>query len=102
MSKNDLDLWQVEDLGEHTDVVGVCYEGVQPLTAGHSGGDGLQLVATQIQLLQQLQFTQFTAHTEQYRDVSTTEQWLISDLENSYSILGAIENILCLETQSLK
>lgn len=45
-SEPDLDLGQVEDLWEHGDVVGVCYEGVQPLTAGHGGGDGLQLVTT--------------------------------------------------------
>lgn len=42
---SDLDLRQVEDLWEDSDVVGVCYERVQSLAAGHSGRDSLQLVA---------------------------------------------------------
>lgn len=62
--KSDLDLRQVEDLREDSNVVGVCYEGVQSLTAGHSGGDRLQLVATQIKLLQLFQLTQLTKDTQ--------------------------------------
>lgn len=42
---SDLDLRQVVDLWEDSDVIGVSYERVQPLTAGHGGRDGLQLVA---------------------------------------------------------
>ena len=40
-NKSDLYLRQVEDLWEDTNVIGVRYERVQSLTAGHSGGDSL-------------------------------------------------------------
>ena len=46
--KADLDLRQVKDLWEDSDVIRVCYEGVQFLAAGHGGRDRLQLVATYI------------------------------------------------------
>lgn len=41
---SDLDLGQVEDLREDCDVIGVRDERVQSFAAGHSGGDGLELV----------------------------------------------------------
>ncbi len=39
-------------------MVGVGDERVQSLTAGHGGGDRFQLVPTQIEFLQDLQFTE--------------------------------------------
>lgn len=48
LNQTNLNLRQVENLREDTDMIGVCDEGVQPLAAGYSGGDGLQLVAAQV------------------------------------------------------
>lgn len=60
----DLDFGQVEDLWEDGDVIGVRYERVQPLAAGHGGRYRLQLVATEVQLLQLLQLTQLAEDTQ--------------------------------------
>lgn len=46
-------------------MVGVGDERVQSLAAGHGGGDRFQLVPTQIQLLQDLQFTELAENITQ-------------------------------------
>lgn len=75
----NLDLREVEDLWEHTDMVGVGDEGVQSLAAGHSGGDRFQLVPTQIQLLQYLQFTEFAENITRviYTDIIIDLFWMM-------------------------
>lgn len=45
---SDLYFGQAEDLWEDSDVIGVRYQRVQSLAAGHSGRYRLQLVATEI------------------------------------------------------
>lgn len=55
----DLDLRQLQDLGEGVDAVGVGRQRVQTLTAEDGGGHGPQPVAAHVQLLQQLQSSQF-------------------------------------------
>lgn len=56
-----LDLRQLEDLWKGADAVGMGGQRVQALAAEDGGGDGLQLVAAQVQLLQLLQSSQFAA-----------------------------------------
>lgn len=75
----NLDLGEVEDLWEHADMVGVGDEGVQSLAAGHSGGDRFQLVPTQIQLLQYLQFTEFAENITRviYTDIIIDLSWMM-------------------------
>jgi len=57
----DLNLRQLEDLGEGVDAVGVGAQRVQALTVEDGGGHSSQSVAAQVQLLQLLQPSQFTA-----------------------------------------
>lgn len=57
----DLDLGQLQHLGEGVDAVGVGAERVQPPAAEDGGGHGPQPVAAQVQLLQLLQPGQFAA-----------------------------------------
>ena len=59
--QTNLDLRQLENLGERADAVGVGGERVQTLAAEDGGGHGPQSVAAQVQLLQLLQPSQFTA-----------------------------------------
>ncbi len=52
--QTNLDLRQLENLGERVDAVGVGRERVHALAAEDGGGHGSQSVAAQVQLLQLL------------------------------------------------
>lgn len=60
-SRTNLDLGQLEDFREGIDAVGVGRQRVQALAVEDGGGHSSQSVAAQVQLLQLLQSSQFTA-----------------------------------------
>lgn len=72
-------------------MVGVGDEGVQSLTAGHSGGDRFQLVPTQIQLLQYLQFTEFAENRTKGDLYRYNHRSFLNDVDGSILVQGVSE-----------
>lgn len=67
----NLNFGQLEHLWEGVDAVGVGGQHVQPPAAEDGGGNGSQSVAAQVQLLQQLQPSQFTAEGGENSETQT-------------------------------